>query len=139
MDCWCTSVIRWRTKTMPSGPCALPWGSPRPCSTCPAYRATGIKLGLPYFLALLAEAYGKTGQVEKGLAEGMAVVDRTAQRGLEAALYRLKGQLTLQQFKVQSSKFKVDNPQSAFRNPQSEDEACFLKAIEVARKQQAKS
>ena len=99
-------------------------------------------MGLPYFLALLAEAYGKTGQVEKGLAalaEGLAVVDRTAQRGLEAALYRLKGQLTLQQFKVQSSKFKVDNPQSAFRNPQSEAEACFLKAIEIAQKQQAKS
>src|SRR5262249_37407308 len=53
--------------------------------------------------------------------------------------YRLKGQLTLQQFKVQGSKFKVTNPQSPIPNPQQEAEACFLKAIEVAQKQQAKS
>jgi predicted ATPase len=57
----------------------------------------------------------------------------------EAELYRLKGELTLQQFQVSSSKFQVDNPQSAFRNPQLEAEACFHKAIEIARKQQAKS
>jgi hypothetical protein len=33
----------------------------------------------------------------------------------------------------------VQNPQSASRNPQSEAEACFHRAIEVARRQQAKS
>ena len=85
---------------------------------------------------------GKIGQVEEGLsmlAEALAVVDRTGQRGYEAELYRLKGELTLQQFNVQGSKFKVENPQSAIRNPQSEAEAYFLKAIEIARKQQAKS
>jgi hypothetical protein len=73
------------------------------------------------------------------LAEALAVVDRTGERVYEAELYRLKGQLTLQQFQVQGSKCQVENPQSAFRNPQSEAEACFYKAIEVARKQQAKS
>jgi predicted ATPase len=42
--------------------------------------------------------------------------EATLQQGLrqlvEAELYRLKGQLTLQQFKVHGSKFKVVNPQS---------------------------
>ena len=62
------------------------------------------------------------------LAEALTVVDKTGERFYEAELYRLKGELTLQQFKVQGSKFKVD-----------EAEECFLKAIEVARRQQAKS
>ena len=47
----------------------------------------------------------------------------------EAELWRIKGELTLQQFKVQGSKFKVEE----------EAEGYFLKAIEIAQKQQAKS
>jgi len=85
-----------------------------------------------YFLALLAEAYGKGGQAEEGLhvlAEALAHVDKTGERYYEAELYRLKGELTLQQLKVQGSKFKVEE----------EVEECFLKAIEIARWQQAKS
>ena len=64
-----------------------------------AARATGTELVRPYSLALLAEAYGKTGQVEEGLtalAEALDAVDRTRERMYEAELYRLKGQLTLQ-------------------------------------------
>jgi hypothetical protein len=57
----------------------------------------------------------------------------------EAELYRLKGQLTLQKLSVASSQSSATNPQSPTPNPQTEAEACFLKAIEVARKQQAKS
>jgi predicted ATPase len=79
---------------------------------------------------LLAEAYGKTGQVEKGLTaltEALAAVDSTGERWYEAELYRLKGQLRLQS-QVPSPKSQVE-----------EAEACFLKAIEIARKQQAKS
>ena len=44
-----------------------------------ALRAKGMELRRPYHLALLAEAYGKTGQVEEGLtalAEALAVVDK---------------------------------------------------------------
>src|SRR6185436_18350041 len=33
-----------------------------------AYRATGAEMAVPYFLALLAEAYGKVGEAEHGLA-----------------------------------------------------------------------
>jgi predicted ATPase len=95
-----------------------------------ALRATGIEYRLPSSLALLAEAYGKTRQVEDGLAavaEALAFVDKTGQRISESELYRIKGQLTLQS-QVGSHKLKVE-----------EAEACFLKALAVARKQQAKS
>jgi len=100
-------------------------------------RAAGLELRRPYFLALLAEAHGKVGQAKEGLTmlgEALAAVDRTGERFYEAELYRLKGQLTLQQFKVQGQKFKVTNPQA-----EAEAEACFLKAMKVARRQQAKS
>jgi len=46
----------------------------------------------------------------------------------------------LQKFKVQSSRFKVDeSPTSEVLSPESEAEEYFLKAIEISRKQQAKS
>ncbi len=68
-----------------------------------AYQATGAEIARPYFLALLAEAYGKVGQVEEGLsvlAEALALVDKTGERFYEAELYRLTGELTLQKFTV---------------------------------------
>jgi hypothetical protein len=68
-------------------------------------------------------------------------VDRTEERMYEAELYRLKGQLTLQKFQVSGSTFQVTNPQSLVPDPQTEAEAeaCFHKAIEIARRQEAKS
>jgi predicted ATPase/class 3 adenylate cyclase len=116
-----------------------------------AWQATGAELGRPRWLALLAEAYGKVGQAEGGLnvlAEALAEVEKTGERFYEAELYRLKGQLTLQQFKVQSSRFKVATSQpltpstqhlAPYTHAEAEAEACFHKAIEIARKQQAKS
>jgi DNA-binding winged helix-turn-helix (wHTH) protein/predicted ATPase len=104
--------------------------------------ATRGEMLRPYFLALLAEVYGNTGQPQEGLrvlAEALAVVDQTSACFYEAELYRLKGKLTLQQSGVQGLASKVKNLQSAFRDPQSEAEACFLKAIEIARRQRAKS
>ncbi|HEV8715258.1 MAG TPA: adenylate/guanylate cyclase domain-containing protein [Candidatus Binatia bacterium] len=110
-----------------------------------AVRATGTELGRSYNLALLADAYGKTGQVEEGLAalaEALAAVDRTGEHFYEADLYRLKGTLTLQ-FKASlgqvSDKSEDTNPQSPTPNPQADAEVCFQKTIEIARKQQAKS
>jgi predicted ATPase len=111
-----------------------------------AWRATGAEGYLTHYLGLLAEAYGKVGQADEGLtvlAEALAMVDKTGERWREAELYRLKGQLTLQRFQAPGSKFQVENPHSTFRIPQlgaeAEAEACFRKAIEIARKQQAKS
>jgi class 3 adenylate cyclase/predicted ATPase len=91
-----------------------------------AYRATGAELARPYFLVPLAEAHGTMGQPEAGLtvlAEALTVVDTTGVRLWEAELYRLKGELLLQQ----SSENHL------------EAETCFHHAIEIARDQQAKS
>src|SRR5712691_4025581 len=75
-----------------------------------AQRATGSEVVHPYFLPVLAEIYGKMGQLEEGLAalaEASALMQRTGERWSEAELYRLKGTLTLQQFNVQGSQFKI--------------------------------
>ena len=97
-----------------------------------AWQATGAGRERSHFLAMLAEASGKTGQVEKGLnalAEALAVIDKTGERYYEAELYRLKGELTLQQARVQR----------LASSAQQEAEECFRKAIDIARRQQAKS
>ncbi|MGE0820668.1 MAG: adenylate/guanylate cyclase domain-containing protein [Candidatus Binatia bacterium] len=107
------------------------------------FRATGAELAWSYWLALLGETQLKGGQVEDGLtsiAKALVFVDRTGERLHETELYRLKGQLTLQQqSKVQSLKSKDTEPQPLNPDPHGEAEACFLQAIAIARKQQAKS
>jgi predicted ATPase len=99
-----------------------------------AQRATGSEAVHPYFLALLAEIYGKMGQLEEGLAtltEASALRQRTGEQWYEAELYRLKGELTLQKFQVASSKFQVADSRSLTPEPQAEAEACFQKAMEI--------
>ncbi len=108
-----------------------------------AYRSTGAQSALPYLLALLAEAYEKAGQVEEGLtalAEGLEVAHKNDERWYEAELYRLKGELVLQSG-VRSLESENPSPQhlTPSTQAQAEAEACFLKAIDIARKQQAKS
>lgn len=108
-----------------------------------ARRAIGAESVRPYYLAMLAEAYAKAGQSKEGLtvvAEGLEFVTKIDGHFYSAELYRLKGELTLQQqFKVQRSKFGVAEPQFLLPDAQGEAEACFHKAIAIARKQQAKS
>ena len=104
-------------------------------------QATGAELAQPYFLALQAEVYGHLGQGDRALLCSPKLWPQcmpVESIALEAEL-DLKGELTLQQFKVQGSTLKVENPQSAFPAPQLDAEACFLKALDVARRQQAKS
>jgi predicted ATPase len=98
---------------------------------------------------MLAEAYGQVGQGEEGLTaltEAFAAVDKTGERFYEAELYRLKGELMLAQKsrRVGNAHQSVSNAEAvtvgiAHPTEESEAEACFLKAIDVARKQQAKS
>jgi predicted ATPase len=107
-------------------------------------RATGVELFRPYYLALLAEVHGEIGQAEEGmsvLTEALAAVNNRGERQYESELYRLKGELTLQKFQVAGSKFQVASTQHPAPNTQAEAEAeaCFHKAIEIARRQQAKS
>jgi predicted ATPase len=84
-----------------------------------AWRATGAELVRPYYLALLAEAYGKVGQAGEGLTaltEALELVHKTEERWHEAELYRLRGELTLQQAsqksKVKTQKFQNPNPKA---------------------------
>jgi predicted ATPase len=49
-----------------------------------------------------------------------------------------EGKEESQKSKVKAQKSKVPNPQSQILEPQLEAEACFLKAIEIAQRQQAK-
>jgi predicted ATPase len=101
-----------------------------------AWRATGAELFQSHLLTLLAEAYGKRGQAEQGLAvlaEALAYVDRSGEQFYEAELYRLKGELRLQQLKMEAE-CTIASSQA-----EADAEACFLRAIELARKQHAKS
>ena len=91
-----------------------------------AYQATGAEVFRPYYLAFLAEAYGKVGQAEEGLTvlrQALAAVHKTGERLYEAELYRLKGELLLV--------CSAENHEEA--------EASFQQALLVARHQQAKS
>jgi predicted ATPase len=84
----------------------------------------------PYFLALLAEAHGKFGQLERALAllvQMAGAVERTEERSYEAELHRLRGELLLK------------SPSSRSDSTINEAERCLRQAIAVARGQSAKS
>jgi class 3 adenylate cyclase/predicted ATPase len=114
-----------------------------------ARQMTGAGLAQPYFLALQAEVYGKAGQREQALAllaEALAAVQRGEERRWDAELHRLKGELTLQKgardWRLETSPPSSQAPSLKPPDPSGvaqEAEECFLKAIELARKQQAKS
>jgi predicted ATPase/DNA-binding winged helix-turn-helix (wHTH) protein len=109
-----------------------------------ALQTTGAVLRRPYYLALLAEVYGRQQQAREGLTlltAALEVVHQNAERIHEAELYRLKGELLLQQWQGSGVTVPVASPQPLTLSPQGEveAEACFLKALEIARCQQAKS
>jgi len=101
-----------------------------------AYQATGAVMSRPAHLALLAKVYARAGQTEEALAAlagALATVDQTGERTYEAELYRLQGELTLDTSKRTGRKRQVATDAAA------KAEACFKKAIKMARRQQAKS
>jgi TOMM system kinase/cyclase fusion protein len=91
-----------------------------------AWRAMGAGATVSWHLALLAEACEKAGQAEEGLTvldEALAHVDITGERFYAAQVYRLQGELLLQQA----------IPDEALA------ETCLRQALDIARHQQAKS
>jgi predicted ATPase len=91
-----------------------------------ATQGGGLKLLHPYFLALLAEAYGQDLQPEAGLqvlAEAVTLMATTEERWWEAEVYRLQGELLRQ----------LPRPEVC------QAEACVRHALDVARGQQARS
>lgn len=91
-----------------------------------AMRSTGNELLLAYYLAQLAEVYGATAQPAAGLAvleEALALVATHGERWYEAELHRLNGELLLCQA----------------ASDVGHAEQCFQRALDIARRQQAKS
>jgi DNA-binding SARP family transcriptional activator/predicted ATPase len=94
-------------------------------------QSTGVGVYLSATLGALAEAQARASNAEEGLAtlaEALGVVERTDERCWEAELHRLRGQLLLMQ---------GDPAQAAASLHDAE--RSFGRAIEVARRQQAKS
>jgi predicted ATPase len=91
-----------------------------------AFDHLGAALGRPYWLALLAEAAARVGQVEEGLrtlTQALDAIQISGERRWEAEIYRLQGELLL----------------SRGATSGSEAEACFQQALSTARRQRARS
>ena len=89
-----------------------------------ALQATGASLRKPYYLTLLAEAYGQSGRAKDGLVllnEALMAAQETGELWREAELYRLQGELLL------------------VVPDQSQAEGSFYQALTIARRQHAKA
>jgi predicted ATPase len=117
-----------------------------------ALRATGLELTRPSFLGRLAEACGKTGQIDEGLnvlVEALAAVHSTGERYCEADLYRQQGEFLLRQAEQgaactarRATALLTEGKQVGATDGQSlgtEAETCLCYALDIARRQQAKS
>jgi predicted ATPase len=88
------------------------------------WHTIGLRVQYTQLLAMLTEAYGRAGQAEEGLKllpEALDAVEKTNERYYEAELHRLKGELLL------------------IQGDDTEAEVSFHQAIEIARRQQARS
>jgi predicted ATPase len=93
--------------------------------------AISAGLGQTMMLGWQAACYSKLGRVQEGLAavaDALAASERTGECFFEAELYRLRGDLLLKR-----------DTQAAESTIEGEAEACFRQALEIARRQQAKS
>jgi len=90
------------------------------------FRADGAGVRVSQYLAMIAAALGKSGQPGEGLREieeSIAVIEKSGERFYEAEVHRLKGDL----LSVQHD------------SKEAQAERCFHTAIEISRKQHAKS
>jgi predicted ATPase len=91
------------------------------------WRNSGAEWMRPFFLGLLAEACALSGDIQRGLGaldEALAAIERTGEYWPAAELHRLRGQLL-------AALPDCGRPDEA--------SAAFLRAIEIARRQSAKS
>jgi predicted ATPase len=95
-------------------------------STLPASRSTGTTIALPWNLSHLAKACGELGRFDEAwsyIGEAMTAVETTKETWYEAEVYRIAGEIALMSPERDAVKA----------------EACFERALAVARAQQAKS
>jgi predicted ATPase len=91
-----------------------------------AWRATGATLWMPLFLPRLTSAHAELGQFEEAwrcIGEAMTAVETTKEKWCEAEVHRVAGEIAL----------KSPEPDA------TQAQACFERALSVARAQQAKS
>ena len=91
-----------------------------------AYGSTGATIWKPQMLLRLAQAYADLGQFDDAwrcIGEAMTAVETTKEKWIEAELHRIAGEIAL----------KSKTPSAA------KAEACFERALAIARQQQAKS
>jgi tRNA A-37 threonylcarbamoyl transferase component Bud32/tetratricopeptide (TPR) repeat protein len=97
-----------------------------------AVRAKGLGMTFTSWLANVADLLGESGHIAAGLDlidEALAKIEPTGERFWEAEIWRVKGDLLLQR----------DEQLHQVSNSETEAETCYLKAIEIARAQGAKS
>ncbi|GAB7549385.1 AAA family ATPase [Cupriavidus sp. 8B] len=97
-----------------------------------ANELTGAALGRPSLLGLLADAYGNAGQPKLALRvvdDALMLVGNTSECFDEATLNRLQGELMLQ----------LPGKDASLSETAEAAQACFQKAIALARRQKAKS
>jgi predicted ATPase len=95
-------------------------------SAIPAMRSRGATLFRPVWLSLLARAYGELGQFYQAwshIGEAITAVETTGEKWYEADVHRIAGEIALMSPEPDAAKA----------------EACFERALAVARAQQAKS
>ena len=96
------------------------------CQGIDTCHEAGTDVTLPHMFVILADAYGRAGELEKGfasLADAETMMEKTGARFYEEELHRVKGELLLQQ----------DNPD------EEKIETEFRTAVDIARRKQAKS
>jgi predicted ATPase len=118
-------------------------GLPALAKTLAAYRATGARLFVPFWLAALAEGYLAVGRIPQGLAvvtEALELSETTLDRFWHAELYRLYGQLVCRRLEralkrrgEQAPLVSTGSRPSMFASA----EECFEQALAVARHQGA--
>jgi DNA-binding SARP family transcriptional activator/predicted ATPase len=87
-------------------------------------RATGAGIRAPYYLGLIAEAYGESGDVDRGLAhlsEALALGERTSEAWVRPELQRIQGDLLRRAGRLR------------------EAETCYRNAVRLARQMGARA
>jgi predicted ATPase len=95
-------------------------------SVIAAYRSTGARVFLPPWLSHMARACAELGQFDEAwsyIREAATIVEKTKERMGEADVHRIAGEIALMSLEPDAAKA----------------EACFERALAVARQQQAKS
>ena len=109
------------------------------------HEATGAEVLRPHFVGLLAEALAKAGKPEDGLRlldEALEVSHLNGETYYQAELYRIKGDVLLMQAADRESSLAAASGKpmaGAEPSAVAQAQACFDEAIEIARRQKAKS